>query len=268
MHGIALTGATAVTAIDHAQRFDRRQMITQLGLALMLAFALLASLGSFAAREASAGEIGYIQTQGAPLMVHPTDLSVVEWMDAGTPVDILYGPYDGMYEVRYDGVDGWVWAGDLGLDGGSVEATGVGGGSGYDEAAAPASAGPEHWIDINRSTGAVSLVVGDSVQATFWASLGWDTAADGFYATAVGTYYIYGFNYSLHYTPFADNYITHWIAFDPVRFNGFHSYTKDANGNILPNGAGLTGGCVALAPGDIDAVWDFAELGMRVEVHF
>lgn len=263
MHVTTSTGTAAVVAMDHHDRSDRRQLMTRLGLALMLALALLASMGALTARTASAGEIGYIQTQGAPLMVHPTDLSVMEWMDAGTPVDILYGPYEGMYQIRYYGVDGWVWAGDLGLGGGN-EATGVGGSASYD--AVPA--GPEHWIDVNRSTGAVSLMIGDTVQATFWASMGWDTSADGFYATAVGTYYIYGFDYGLHYTPFADNYITHWIAFDPQRFNGFHSYTKDASGNILPNGAGLTGGCVALAPGDIDALWDFAEMGMRVEVHF
>lgn len=266
MHVTTHTGAIAFAAMDHHDRIDRRQFTTQVGLALMLALALLASMGALTAHDASAGEIGYIQTEGAPLMVHPTDLGVMEWMDAGTPVDILYGPYEGMYQIRYYGVDGWVWAGDLGLDGGGSEATGVGGGASYDDYAAPAE--PEHWIDVNRSTGAVSLMIGDTVQATFWASMGWDTSADGFYATAVGTYYIYGFEYDLHYTPFADNYITHWIAFDSQRFNGFHSYTKDANGTILPNGAGLTGGCVALAPGDIDALWDFAEMGMRVEIHF
>src|SRR5690606_37637777 len=100
---------------------------------------------------------------------------------------------------------------------------------------------PERWIDVNRSTGAVSLMIGDSVQATYWASLGWDTSADGFYSTAVGTHYIHGFDYSNHYTPFADAYISHCIAFDPVRFNGFHSYSKDADGSILPVGADRAG---------------------------
>ena len=167
--------------------------------------------------------------------------------------------------IRDAGVDGWVWAEYLGLDGGSQSAN-VGGGGSYDDYAAPAQA--ERWIDVNRSTGAVSLMVGNSVQATFWGSMGYDQSADGFYATAIGTYYIYGFDYSLHYTPYADNYISHWVAFDSERFNGFHSYTKDVYGNILPNGGGLTAGCVALAPGDIDVLYDFAEMGMRVEVHF
>lgn len=267
MH-VMRTPGTAVAAA-HEDRADRRQVLTQVALAFMLAMAMLASFASFSAQDASAGQIGYINTEGAPLMVHPTDHSVIDWMHEGAAVDVLYGPYDGMYEVRYYGVDGWVWAEYLGLDGsngGNAGSANVGGGGASADVAAPS--GPERWIDVNRSTGLVSLMVGDSVQAQFWGSMGYDTSADGFYATAVGTYHIYGFDGSLHYTPYAGNYITHWVAFDPERFNGFHSYTKDAKGNIVPNGGGLTGGCVALAPGDIDALWDFAEMGMRVEVHF
>ena len=264
MHSKEIAGITL--AAETQALTNRRQFITQLMLAAMLALATLLSL-SFTAQDASAGQIGYVNTEGAPLMVHPSDQSVIDWMHVDAPVDVLFGPHEGMYEVRYYGIDGWVWAEYLNLDGAPASAAaGIGGGGGGD-VAAPAPA-PERWIDVNRSSGAVSLMVGDSVQATYWASMGWDTTADGFYATAVGTYHIYGFDGSLHYTPFADNYISHWIAFDSVRFNGFHSYTKDASGTILPNGGGLTGGCVALAPGDIDAVGNFAEMGMRVEVHF
>jgi hypothetical protein len=270
MHVMGTTAiGTAVAAANEAH-MDRRQALTQLALAFMLAMAMLVSYAAFHAQDAAAGQIGYINTEGAPLMVHPSDQSVIDWMHQGAPVDILYGPHEGMYEVRYYGVDGWVWAEYLGLDGGNTGSTGntanVGGGATSDAVAAPAK--PERWIDVNRSTGLVSLMVGDSPQAQFWGSMGWDTSADGFYATAVGTYYIYAFDGSLHYTEFADNYISHWVAFDPERFNGFHSYTKDAKGNIVPNGGGLTGGCVALAPGDIDALYNFAEMGMRVEVHF
>ncbi|HLU37551.1 MAG TPA: L,D-transpeptidase family protein [Thermomicrobiales bacterium] len=260
VHG--MNGAVAA-AMDGQP--SRRSGLTQVAVAIMLAFALISAVMPFTASDASAGEIGVINTEGAALMVHPSDQSVIDWMHQGALVDVLYGPHEGMYEVRYYGMDGWVWAEYLDI-GGATAAVGASGGG---EVAAPAPAPePERWIDVNRSTGAVSLMIGDSVQATYWASLGWDTSADGFYSTAVGTYYIYGFDYSNHYTPFADAYISHWIAFDPVRFNGFHSYSKDADGNILPNGAGLTGGCVALAPGDIDAVFAFAEMGMRVEVHF
>jgi hypothetical protein len=267
MHVLGTAGrsvAIAVPATAQA-RHERRQVVVKASLALMLVMALLASMMSFTAQDAAAGEIGTINTEGAPLMVHPSDQSVIDWMHVGAPVDILFGPYEGMYEIRYYGVDGWVWAEYLGLDGGAAA---VGGGGYSEEIAAPAPVVEERWIDVNRSTGAVSLMVGDTVQATYWASMGWDTSADGFFSTAVGTYYIYGFDASNHYTEFADAYISHWIAFDPNRYNGFHSYTKDAEGNVLPNGGGLTGGCVALAPGDIDAVFAFAEMGMRVEVHF
>lgn len=265
MHVMGRTAIVSAVAAANEDRSNRHQALAQIALAVMLAMAMLASFGSFSAQDASAGQIGTINTEGAPLMVHPSDQSVIDWMHEGAPVDILFGPHEGMYEVRYYGVDGWVWAEYLGLDSGNAANVGGGGGASQ-EIAAPAQ--PERWIDVNRSTGMVSLMVGDSVQAQFWASMGWDTSADGFYATAVGTYRIYGFDGSLHYTPFADNYITHWVAFDPERFNGFHSYTKDANGNVVPNGGGLTGGCVALAPGDIEVLWDFAEMGMRVEVHF
>lgn len=265
--GSRSTGAAVATGPDTHGRAGRRQIAIQLAMAAMLAMSLLASMAAFSAQNASAGQIGTINTEGAGLMVHPSDQSVIDWMHQGALVDVLYGPHEGMYEVRYYGIDGWVWAEFLDIGGAPVSVGSSGGGDVAleQQVAAPA---PERWIDVNRSTGAVSLMIGDSVQASYWASLGWDTSADGFYSTAVGTYYIYGFDASNHYTPFADAYISHWIAFDPNRYNGFHSYTKDAQGNVLPNGAGLTGGCVALAPGDIDAVFAFAEMGMRVEVHF
>ncbi len=217
------------------------------------------------------GLIGYISVQGAELFVHPTDFSAILYMDEGTPVDVLFGPYEGLYQVRYYGTDGWVWAEYLSLDGYAAPVGDIGGGEEApvtDDAPATSAGADEHWIDVNRSSGLVSLMIGESSIAGFWGSMGWDTSDDGFYATAIGTYYVYGFDEPLHYTDFAQNYISDWVAFDPVRFNGFHSYTKDKNGNIVSNGAGHTGGCVALGPGDIEQLFDFATMGMRVEVHW
>ena len=231
----------------------------------------LAIVGGGVARAipAAAGQIGYISVQGAELFVHPTDLSAILYMDEGSPVDVLFGPYEGLYEVRFYDTDGWVWADYLSLDGYAAPAGSIGGG-GEEAPVSPesASSSEEHWIDVNRSSGLVRLMVGDGEANSFWGSLGFDTTDDGFYATAIGTYYVYGFQHSLHYTAFADAYISDWVAFDPVRYNGFHSYSKDEHGNILPNGAGNTGGCVALAPGDIDQLFDFAQMDMRVEVHW
>lgn len=236
-----------------------------------------ASLGlgaaAITASTASAnGAIGYVGVQGAELFIHPDNLSPILYMDAGTPVDVLFGPYQGLYEIRYYGTDGWIWAEYLSLDGSAAPAGNIGGGSSAPETAdaapAPVVNGAEHWIDVNRSSGLVQLMIGNDSIAAFWGSMGWEETDDGFYATAIGTYSIYAFDPSLHFTEFAGNYISHWVGFDPVRFNGFHSYTKNKRGNVLPNGAGLTAGCVALAPGDIDQLFDFAQMNMRVEVHW
>ena len=255
--------ATPLSSVTNRRKFLASITAASLGLA--------AGATSFTANKASAnGAIGYVAVQGAELFVHPSNLSPILYMDEGTPVDVLYGPHDGLYEIRYYGTDGWIWAEYLSLDGYVAPAGNYGGG---EEApvtndTAVAAGTDEHWIDVDRSSGLVQLMIGNDAIAGFWGSLGWEASDDGFYATAIGTYYVYGFDYGLHYTEFAGNYITHWVAFDPVRYNGFHSYTKDQNGDVVPNGAGRTGGCVALAPGDIDQLWDFAQMNMRVEVHW
>lgn len=247
---------------------NRRKLLASITAASV---AVAAGSASFAATSASAGgQVGYIAVQGAELFVHPTNLTAQLYMDQGDAVDVLFGPHEGMYEIRYYGTDGWIWAEYLSLNGAVASSGNYGGGSEapVTEDAWTASDSSEHWIDVNRSSGAVQLMIGNESIATFWGSLGWETSDYGFYATAIGTYYIYGFKYDLHYTAYADNYITHWVAFDPERYNGFHSYTKDANGDIVPNGAGRTAGCVALAPGDIDQLFDFAQMNMRVEIHW
>ena len=73
----------------------------------------------------------------------------------------------------------------------------------------------------------------------------------------------------LTWTEWGQAYITDWVGFDPDRFNGFHSWSMDENGNVLPWGDGATGGCVALEPsGRRTKSYDFAYEGMRVEVHW
>lgn len=229
---------------------------------------LLAGGASLSSNKAAAsGQVGYVAVQGAELFVHPSNLSPILYMDKGAPVDVLWGPHEGLYEIRYYGTDGWIWADYLSLNG-NPASSGGGQSAPVTQNAAPVTSTAEHWIDVNRSTGQTRLMIGNETYASFWASLGWEQTDYGFYATAIGTYYVYGFQYELNYTPYADNYITHWVAFDPERYNGFHSYTKNQWGEIVPNGGGRTAGCVALAPGDIDQLYDFAEMNMRVEIHW
>ena len=224
---------------------------------LMTALMLVSGSSWLVPSDVAAGEVATIVTEGAPLFADHDDQTVLEWMTAGTPVDFFYGPYNGMYEIRYHGTVGWTWAENVARDGGTPA------GSSVDNT----SSSGERWIDINRSTGAVTLYEGDTALVTFYASLSRSQGED-FYATASGTYYVFVKNADLTYTEFADNYITHWVGFDPDKRNGFHSYIKYADGTITPNGSGYTAGCVALAPGEIDTVYDFAEIGMRVEVHW
>ena len=134
------------------------------------------------------------------------------------------------------------------------------------EAAGGGSSGAERWIEVDRSRSRVALMVGDEAIATYKASLGWDTSLDGFYSTAVGTYYVYNMREDLHYTPYANAYIRYWVGFDLSRDNGFHSWTMDADGKVLPNGDGATGGCVATRPSAAAEIYAFASIGMRVEV--
>ena len=125
----------------------------------------------------------------------------------------------------------------------------------------------EWWVDVNRSTAEVRLYVGDSQISRFDASVSKDLS-EGFYATAVGTYWIYQKIEELTYTPFADAYFRYWAGFDEERFNGFHSWTMDADGDVLNGGWGTTAGCVSTEPGDAATIFRFVDVGTRVEIHW
>ncbi|HEY8448126.1 MAG TPA: SH3 domain-containing protein [Thermomicrobiales bacterium] len=174
--------------------------------------------------------------------------AVIGLLYQGEEVQVTGGEVNGFVPVSANGVWGWVWSGYLSWDG-------------------PVSSGPEHWIDVDRSSRTVTLYVGDEPIATYYASLGFDPSPDGFYSTAIGTYYVYSKYEPISYTPWADAYIKYWVGFDPERLNGFHSWTLDANGNVLPWGDGPTGGCVATDMAAAKAIYDFSYIGMRVEIH-
>ncbi len=126
----------------------------------------------------------------------------------------------------------------------------------------------ERWIDIDRSVATVTLYEGEMAVATFTGRIGRDPSADGFYATAIGTYHVYSMTKGLAPTPFAeDAWLTDWVGFDPERKNGIHSPVRDAEGVEQAWQNPTTLGCVRLDSAAAVAVFDFAEIGMRVEVH-
>lgn len=126
----------------------------------------------------------------------------------------------------------------------------------------------EKWIEVNRTTRTVTLHNGEIVVAQFDALIGKDLSPDGYYSTATGTFYVHVKEKSLVETPFAEGvYLTDFVGFDPARSNGFHSPVRDKYGNVVQTGGTSTLGCIRLAEDDAIFLFDFAHIGMRVEIH-
>ena len=176
-----------------------------------------------------------------------TEAEVRDRFFTGDALTVVGTEVNGYLPIDYFGVRGWV---------ASVYVRGDG---------AP---GPDRWIDVDRSSGMVTLYEGGQQVFVAWGSMGFDQTDDGFYATANGTFHVYAKNSALTWTDWGRVYIQNWVAFDPSRSNGFHSFSLDQNGNVLGWGENPTYGCVALAPGAAEVVYEFARLGTRVEVHW
>ena len=177
----------------------------------------------------------------------------------GEPLSLLAGPTaDDWYQVQAGDQTGWAF-GDLLAHDGAAGAFGQG-------SAGPAASG-ERWVDVDRTTQMVTLYEGGVAVAAYWGAMGSDPSDDGFFATAVGTYYVYEKHWGLSWTDWGGAWVDDWVGFDPARLNGFHTYAMDAAGQVIPGGDGPTGGCVALAPAAADELFVFVAVGTRVEVH-
>jgi L,D-transpeptidase catalytic domain/Bacterial SH3 domain len=184
---------------------------------------------------------------------------VVGQLWQGERLALLAGPTpDDWYHVQAGDQTGWAFGGLLAFDGAS-DALGQGG--------LGVAGSAERWVDVDRTRQMVTLYEGDSAVATYWAAMGSDPSDDGFFATAVGTYWVYEKYWGLSWTDWGGAWVDDWIGFDPTRLNGFHTYLMDAAGQVIPGGDGPTGGCVALAPTAADQLFAFVSVGTRVEVH-
>ena len=163
-------------------------------------------------------------------------------------VTVLSAPTAGYVLVRSGGLVGWTYLNALET---SIEAE-----------TDPAG---EQWIDANRSTLQVKLMIGATAVDTFDCRMSTETG-DGFMSTAVGSWRVYQKVEGLQYTPYAKAYFMYWAGFDPGRFNGFHSWTMDKSGNVISTGN--TAGCIATAPGDAAEIYAFSWVGMRTEIHW
>jgi lipoprotein-anchoring transpeptidase ErfK/SrfK len=177
----------------------------------------------------------------------------------GERLTLLAGPTpDDWYQVQAGDRTGWAYGGLLALDG-------VGGT--LDQGLLGAADGAERWVDVDRTTQMVALYEGDVAVAAYWGAMGSDWSDDGFFATAVGTYYVYEKYGGLSWTDWGGAWVGDWVGFDPGRLNGFHTYSMDTAGQVIPGGDGPTGGCVALAPAAAEQLFAFVSVGTRVEVH-
>ncbi|MFN8593350.1 MAG: L,D-transpeptidase family protein [Thermomicrobiales bacterium] len=176
----------------------------------------------------------------------------------GEELALLTGPTDDdWFQVQSGDQTGWAFGGGLAI-GGAVEAA---------EQGKLAASAEERWVDVDRTTQMVTLFEGENPVASFWAAMGSDASDDGFFATAVGTYYVYEKVGGLSWSDWGGAWIGDWVGFDSQRLNGFHTYSMDAAGDVLPHGDGPTGGCVALSPPAADQLFAFVSVGTRVEVH-
>ena len=218
----------------------------------------------FPSAHVAAASDGYIDTDVLNLRDSPsTDGAIIAQMWQGEYVAVIDGPTgDGWYQVEYQGTVGWAYGGYLSIDGagGWASDAGVGGVS-------SASSG-ERWIDFNRSTQTVTLYEGNSAVASYWGAVGWDSSSDGFYSTAIGTYYVYSKHAPIAWTDWGQTYIKYWVGFDPADSNGFHSYSLDAKAmccRTAPAPRAAVSPPISVRPRRSSTS---AEIGMRVEVHW
>ena len=126
----------------------------------------------------------------------------------------------------------------------------------------------QRWIAFDRLSGVTQLMYGTWIVAEMRSA--WGRGLPGtesdFYSTAPGIYRVYEKRGPLSYNAWFDTYIEAWVAFDPQRFNGFHSLLKDERGRVTDARIGpISAGCVR--NNFAWDVYDFAEVGMPVVVH-
>lgn len=123
------------------------------------------------------------------------------------------------------------------------------------------------WIDVDVTKFEVQLMEGNTVLRTIGpVAVGAEIDTGNYESTQTGLFYVHVKTPDLTYDAPYDTYISHWVGFDPDKANGFHSLLKDANGNVVdPSTGRVSNGCIRVD--DVEAVYDFAQIGMPVLVH-
>jgi hypothetical protein len=134
-----------------------------------------------------------------------------------------------------------------------------------DGSASPASG---EWIDVDVTDFVVRLMDGKWVLARISPVAVGERIDTGEYtSTQTGLFHVYEKNGDLAFDAQYNAYISHWVGFDPDKANGFHSFLKDQDGNVVNAGTGrVSNGCIRT--GSPEEIFDFAQVGMPVYVHW
>lgn len=124
------------------------------------------------------------------------------------------------------------------------------------------------WIDVDVTNFVVRLMEGTAVVREIApVAVGAQIDTGEYASTQTGLFHVYSKVEGLAYDPPYETYISDWVGFDADKANGFHSFLKDAKGEIVDASTGrVSNGCIRT--GAPEAVFAFAEVGMPVWVHF
>ena len=124
-----------------------------------------------------------------------------------------------------------------------------------------------HWIEVDVTSFVVRLMDGTSVVREISpVAVGAQVDTGAYASTQTGLFHVYNKAQDLAYDPPYKTYISDWVGFDPDRANGFHSFLKDKDGNVVDASTGrVSNGCIRT--GDAAAIFAFAEIGTPVWVH-
>lgn len=130
----------------------------------------------------------------------------------------------------------------------------------------PPAAG--EWIDVDVTNFVVRLMDGRWVLAKVSpVAVGKQIDTGEYASTQTGLFHVYEKSGDLTFDAQYNAYISHWVGFDPDKANGFHSFLKDKDGNVVNADTGrVSNGCVRT--GAPDEIFDFAQIGMPVYIHW
>lgn len=133
-----------------------------------------------------------------------------------------------------------------------------------EESLRPASG---RWIEVDVTKFVVRLMDGDHVVETIGpVAVGAQVDTGAYESTQTGLFHVYNKLPDLAYDPPYKTYISDWVGFDPQKDNGFHSFLKDKDGNVVDPATGrVSNGCIRTP--DATAISAFATVGMPVWVH-